>query len=243
MTALGDSTPTKTCTKCGECKTLSDFGWNNKAKKILRPDCKACKKIANTAYQQKNKTAVAAAKSAWLEANSEKMRAYYADYYRENKEAISVRRSAHQKKNLDSVRVANAEWRKNNPEKVKAQRVAWSAGNREKMRASEALWRVKNPEKRLLISRRNQQNRRAMKKVGGGRLSRGIVARLHELQRGMCACCGELLNGIYHIDHVMPLALGGLHDDLNVQLLLPDCNQKKKAQHPIDYMQSKGFLL
>ena len=43
--------------------------------------------------------------------------------------------------------------------------------------------------------------------------------------------------------HIIPLALGGANDDLNVQLLTPDCNQRKKAQHPVDYMQSQGFLL
>jgi len=64
------------------------------------------------------------------------------------------------------------------------------------------------------------------------------------LQRGKCACgCGKSLNNEFHMDHRMPIAKGGRHHDDNMQLLLPLCNMQKNAKDPIDFMQSRGFLL
>jgi len=88
-----------------------------------------------------------------------------------------------------------------------------------------------------------QQNRRARKKYNGGRLSKGLSNKLYKLQRGKCACCGKSLGDDYHLDHRMPLALGGVNEDLNMQLLRSKCNREKHAKHPIDFMQSRGFLL
>jgi 5-methylcytosine-specific restriction endonuclease McrA len=47
----------------------------------------------------------------------------------------------------------------------------------------------------------------------------------------------------YHLDHIVPLAIGGTNTDDNIQLLRQKCNQQKSAKHPIDFMQSRGFLL
>jgi len=101
-------------------------------------------------------------------------------------------------------------------------------------------WFEKNPEKR----RAYENNRRAKKKAAGGKLSPGIVDRLMKLQRGKCACCRVSLSQVPpHLDHVIPLTLGGPNDDSNVQLLCQPCNNQKYNKHPIDFMQRKGYLL
>lgn len=100
-------------------------------------------------------------------------------------------------------------------------------------------WDQKNKEYRAL----NEQNRRARKLKNGGTLSNGLKSRLFELQKGKCACCGEPLGNDYHMDHIMPIARGGSNEDWNIQLLRRDCNISKNAKHPIDFMQSRGFLL
>lgn len=55
--------------------------------------------------------------------------------------------------------------------------------------------------------------------------------------------CGKPLGDAYHLDHVMPLALGGSNTDDNMQLLRDRCNLQKHAKHPVDFMQERGFLL
>jgi 5-methylcytosine-specific restriction endonuclease McrA len=47
----------------------------------------------------------------------------------------------------------------------------------------------------------------------------------------------------YHLDHITPITLGGSNTDDNMQLLRQRCNNQKYNKHPIDFMQSRGFLL
>lgn len=76
-----------------------------------------------------------------------------------------------------------------------------------------------------------------------GKLPRGTVARLLVLQKNCCAYCRKTLSAGYHVDHVMPLKLGGKHESSNVQLLCPTCNVRKSAKHPIVYANERGMLL
>lgn len=76
-----------------------------------------------------------------------------------------------------------------------------------------------------------------------GRLPSGTVARIKKLQRGKCAVCHVSILKKYHVDHIMPLALEGKHKPNNIQILCPTCNVRKSAKNPIDFMQSRGFLL
>lgn len=88
-----------------------------------------------------------------------------------------------------------------------------------------------------------EHKRRAQALASGGVLSVGLSAKLFKLQKGMCPCCKQPLGDDYHMDHKMPLALGGSNTDNNMQLLRKKCNQQKNAKHPVDFMQSRGFLL
>jgi len=74
--------------------------------------------------------------------------------------------------------------------------------------------------------------------------SPNLSEKLFVLQKGICACgCQQPLGRDYHLDHRMPLALGGTNTDDNVQLLTKLCNLQKGKKHPIDFMQSRGFLI
>jgi 5-methylcytosine-specific restriction endonuclease McrA len=75
----------------------------------------------------------------------------------------------------------------------------------------------------------------AKRRQASGRLSKGIVEELLIRQRGLCACCKRDLGSDYHIDHIMPIALGGTNTDDNVQLLLAECNMRKGAKHPDEW--------
>lgn len=156
--------------------------------------------------------------------------------------------------NREKVKAASATYRVANADRCKAYNAAYSAANSEKRRADSAQWRIDNPEKhRATIAqwqaanpearRIHKHNRRARKLESGGKLSPGLSAKLFSLQRGKCACCGQPLGTNYHLDHRMPLALGGQNVDSNMQLLRANCNLQKSAKHPIYFMQQKGFLL
>lgn len=140
--------------------------------------------------------------------------------------------------NAEKVSAASLAWRSANPERHKANANAWAAANKDRRRATIAAWAKANPE----ACRIKNHNRRARVRENGGRLSNGLAAKLLKLQRGKCACCGVKLTA-NHLDHRIPVALGGPNEDWNMQLLCPPCNLQKGAKHPIDFMQQRGFLL
>lgn len=157
-------------------------------------------------------------------------------------------------KNPAKAKEQIAKWRAENPDKQKASADAWSAANKdrkkattsawiaanpEKVKATSAAWHAKNPNAKRIID----QNRRIRKRALGGSLSRGLTSRLFNLQKGKCPCCKQPLGDDYHVDHIMPLALGGAHVDSNIQLLRAVCNLQKNAKHPVDFMRQRGFLV
>lgn len=188
----------------------------------------------------------------WVDENRERAKETKRLYYLANKEKIAAQTRAKRQANLEKSREYEKR-RKRDPEKVRQYKAKYRAANRAKIRESEkrrlarepekvrvekARWREKNPEQ----CRIHVQNRNARKKYNGGKLSRGLAQKLLELQKGRCACCRCDITKKYHLDHIMPLALGGAHEDSNIQLLCQPCNQSKSAKHPVDFMRSKGLL-
>jgi 5-methylcytosine-specific restriction endonuclease McrA len=153
------------------------------------------------------------------------------------------------------TRAFNASYRASHKEKIKAIDAAYRAKNREKIRAKTASWMRAHPEKVAEWKRAShvanpdarrayKHSRRARVLNAGGKLSHGLAEKLFKLQRGKCACgCKQPLGDDNHLDHITPLALGGTNTDDNIQLLRATCNRQKHSKHPVDFMQSRGFLL
>jgi len=176
--------------------------------------------VCRREYHAKNAAKINAKKAEFRSANPEKTRAERAAYWVANAERIKAARAA------DSKR-------------LKEYKATYYAANAERLKAQQTAYNAKNPDRR----RSAWQNRRSRKLQSGGVLSNGLAGRLFELQRGKCACCRcDIRNG-YHLDHIMPLSLGGPNADENMQLLCPQCNMQKSAKHPIEFMQQRGFLL
>lgn len=179
------------------------------------------------------------------EAIIKKKKAYDAARYAANPEETRTRMKVWRTNNPEKVVIGTAAYRAANKEnskyqeKAKACRAANHAANPEKAKASDAAWAAANPEAKRI----HKQNRRARKYANGGVLSRDLSVRLFKLQKGKCPCCKQPLGDDYHMDHVIPLALGGSNTDDNMQLLRSRCNLQKHASHPVDFMQQRGFLL
>jgi len=118
-------------------------------------------------------------------------------------------------------------------------RSAWKDQNREKLRASGRRHYRENKEYHLAKGR----NRKARQKGAAGSHSREDVARILAKQSGKCAYCKVGLRGKYHVDHVMPLALGGSNFPQNLQVLCQPCNLAKSYKHPTEFARRRGMLL
>jgi 5-methylcytosine-specific restriction endonuclease McrA len=61
-------------------------------------------------------------------------------------------------------------------------------------------------------------------------LSVSLRARLWLRDAGLCGICGEPADeAAFHIDHVLPVTLGGTNDEANLQVSHPACNLAKGA--------------
>jgi 5-methylcytosine-specific restriction endonuclease McrA len=74
--------------------------------------------------------------------------------------------------------------------------------------------------------------RRARIAAVGGTYTPADIALLMTEQDGKCALCFQLLGADIHVDHWMPISLGGTNDPSNLQLTHPRCNMIKGAAHP-----------
>lgn len=162
------------------------------------------------------------------------------DGYQSSCKACSaIDRASYYADNQETRRATSLAWRAANLERSTATTAAWREANQAQNEATRAAYIAANPEAFRLY----RHNRRAKIIAIGGKLSSGLSAKLFQLQKGKCPCCGEHLGEGYHLDHKMPLALGGENADANMQLLRKTCNLQKHAKHPVDFMQERGFLL
>lgn len=192
------------------------------SKHHIKGGCCECKRLGGIARYEADKDRAKARQKAYRIANPEKEKLRNAEYHQRNKEAISKKQAI---------------WRNENKETASANGAKWREANQERVKYLVSTWQAKNKDKRRV----HKQNRRG--RLGGGKLSRDLAGRLFVMQRGLCACCGKTLGDDYHLDHIMPLALGGENVDSNMQLLRQRCNNQKRDKHPISFMQSRGFLL
>lgn len=176
---------------------------------------------------------------AWAAANPEKRAAANRKYHQANAAEIRRVNNIWKAQNAERLGVAVAAYLARNKESIRAKRAEYSILNKVALNAKSAEWRRANPEK----TRIQQHNRRARVRGAVGRLSKNLFERLYVLQRGKCACCGADLGKDCHMDHIVPLSKGGANVDSNMQLLTLVCNIRKHARDPIEYMQSKGFLI
>lgn len=123
------------------------------------------------------------------------------------------------------------EYYHNDPERYRARRRRRYQAEPEQERTRNRRYKRENPAAN--VARENR--RRARKRNAPGVHTAEDVQRLYEAQHWVCAACPAALADGYHVDHIMPLALGGSNGPENLQLLCPPCNLSKGAKHPEEW--------
>lgn len=217
----------KSCVRCGELKHADAFHKRAKAADGLNPACKDCICAARRDYRAANLEREREAARMWRLANpgrqAELSRAWRA-------------------KNPDRHREYAAQWAADNAERRAVTKHAWYLANREHVLG----WSARNPEaarakwQRYQESHRDaraeSQRRRRVDKLGG------VIedVDLDALWTGACGICSLPLDrGLRwphpqskSIDHIVPLALGGTHQAVNLQWAHLRCNVSKGARMP-----------
>lgn len=108
-----------------------------------------------------------------------------------------------------------------NRESVLPKKKAWREANKESIAEYMAKWELQNRDIRYaLTAKRNYQ-------IASGSvepINRNLV---WERDAGICGICGDSVEGKWHMDHIIPLSLGGSHTYDNVQVSHPRCNIQK----------------
>ncbi len=233
------SEPTKKCGGCGEVKSLDLFSKDKAQVDGFNRACKKCRSAISAASVARNPERSKAQWRASYQKHADKRAIYKAGYRKENDKRIKEANAIYRAKRQDERKAYNENYRKINQEKVKESNAAYRENNKEKVKAANLAWAKANPD----ATRLAKHTRRAREKSVGGTLSKGITTLLMSEQGGKCAgCLVDLSSTGHHLDHVMPLALGGANQDWNMQLLCPPCNHQKNASHPLDWMMAKGIL-
>jgi 5-methylcytosine-specific restriction endonuclease McrA len=132
---------------------------------------------------------------------------------------------------------------KSNPEKLASRRKKSAEYNRVRRandpaflekgrkvcRERKKMWGEDQKEKHRVHAR----NRKARMKGAVGRYTISDVRKTFSNQKGLCPACSADLSVVgYHVDHIIPIKLGGTNWPDNIQLLCPPCNLSKAAKHP-----------
>lgn len=106
MTAIGDSTPLNTCTKCGQRKpaTKDHFLVRDVRRGTLKKTCKDCAALFRKAYYVANKDVLLEKNKAYREARAQEIRAKRRKAYKENREEIIAKNLAHRAANREAHR-------------------------------------------------------------------------------------------------------------------------------------------
>lgn len=75
-----------------------------------------------------------------------------------------------------------------------------------------------------------------------------VIRELYDEQKGICPLCGNPLTfGRHHVDHKIPFRYGGGNERGNIQLVHPECNNRKGDQvEPYDllrYLEDRSMNL
>jgi hypothetical protein len=145
-------------------------------------------------------------------------------------------------------------WKQANADKLKEQDRRFREENREFIAERQRKWREKNPgydiRKSNEYHERNPGRRKVyrLRRIAKLRNVEGMstpeeINAIYERQKGKCAICKTPVGLNFHVDHIMPIALGGTSWPSNLQVTCPKCNWSKKGADPIQHMQSLGYLL
>ena len=242
---------TKQCNKCKEFKTLDNFSKDKSSVDGLQKRCTPCKKQyyqdnieriieQNKKYQEDNKEWYQIYVRQYRKDNKDKISQYKEDnkeilkkhrrkYNADNKEKISKYYFDNKDKNIER----DKQYRKDTKESRREYIQQYNKDNSDKIRKHKKIYRDEN--KHLFL--KYIQNRRARKMGQLGFLPDNYIEILEQYDTYCRYCNLDLKINPYHIDHIIPLSRGGLHDFTNLQLICATCNLKKNNKTHLEFQE------
>lgn len=162
-----------------------------------------------------------------------------ATYHAANRARDLARMAAYREKDRDASRLRDAEKYQKRKTAVLTRCAEYYLENSAYIKKRVRKWVTANPEAASALNR----NYKARKRNASGSHTGNDVIRIMALQKSKCGSCKISLKKRWHVDHIMPLKLGGSNAASNLQILCVSCNTRKSAKHPVDFARQQGLLL
>jgi len=157
---------------------------------------------------------------------------YMAEYHKNNKESIALRQKNQRQKDKAAVLERAKQYYQNN--KDLSRQYYQENKDRISKRTKEYMQTLRGK----MAGVNKDQTRKARKKNQLGP-NPPATEQLVELLQKPCVYCGKKSE---HIDHIIPLAKGGLHDITNVIGACGRCNKQKGAKHLSEWLTYLGEI-
>jgi 5-methylcytosine-specific restriction endonuclease McrA len=247
----------KLCTDCKTEKPTSLFSSAGQGS-YLRPQCKSCTKSRELSRLAARRLADGPAPTVRCCSKCSKSKPCTPEFFKRRNDSphgLSPECSV-------CLGIRNLEWsRTENGKNLKAKHApkykskraeyakTYQKKNKDRINAYCKEWRLRDVDRHRAnereVAKRDFEKRVAYRHMrrAAGTFSYSVIPFLKAQQKGKCPICRGLLTSLVEVDHIMPIALGGTNESSNLQLLCRSCNRSKGAKHPVDFMQSKGYLL
>lgn len=134
--------------------------------------------------------------------------------------------------------VHSASYRKRHSGILMVKSRQWAIRNPDKVCAIVKRWRLANPTHVAAINR----NRRARVKGAEGKHTHGDIQDILVSQRHECVYCSVALTADNrHIDHIVPISVGGHNGRNNIQILCGTCNMRKSSKTHEEFLDYMGI--
>jgi 5-methylcytosine-specific restriction endonuclease McrA len=168
--------------------------------------------------------------SADAEAARERARAYYAA----NRERILAAKAEERHADPEPGRARSRDYYTSNTEQAQARARAWKQANPGKVYAVRKAWYAANPEKaREMVARETAKRKSAPTCDHPACLILGPYQLAWQTNPHRCYICDVPVfmgkGGNLHMDHVIPIARGGIHCAENLRPACDPCNRRKWA--------------
>jgi 5-methylcytosine-specific restriction endonuclease McrA len=247
----------KLCTDCGTEKPLSLFSSAGQGGR-LRPQCKPCTREREKSQIAARRAAEGLCPATRVCSKCQQEKSLTTEFFKkresgafgftsECKKCLGARNLKWSK--TEAGRANAKRYRDAHPEKHRESARRYVAANRDKCNEYARAYRLKNIERARELARQFAKRAKAKRTAyrhmrrAAGEFSYEVVSELRELQKNKCATCRKPFTSLVEVDHIIPIALGGTNAKHNLQLLCRFCNRSKGAKHPVDFMQSMGYLL